>query len=249
VAQARLDLPARVLVSGAAGGIGGAIARQLAKAGCEVVGTDRGPRPHGFAGAWTSADIASAAGREAIAVGAGDGLGGVVLAAGVLDPAGWRDIDEAQAAAVFAVNLFGPAFLMRALEPRLADGASVVLIGSIAGLRASPATPFYAASKAALRNMAASLAAMLQPRGIRVNTVAPGLIDTPLTAGLNDELARRRGLDVGAIVAERAAAIPMGRAGTSGEVADAVLYLLSRQSSYLTGSTLNATGGVLAGSI
>jgi NAD(P)-dependent dehydrogenase (short-subunit alcohol dehydrogenase family) len=249
MAQAKLDLPGKVLVCGAAGGIGGTVARQLAEAGAKVLGTDRGTAPAGFDGGWVSADIATREGRTAIAKDAGEGLGGLVLAAGILDPAEWAAIDEAQAASVFAVNLFGPAFLVRDLEPKLADGASVVLVGSVAGLRASPATPFYAASKAALRNMAASLAALFQPRGIRVNTVAPGLIDTPLTARLNDELARRRGIDVSEIVAERAAAIPMGRAGSSEEVADAVLYLLSGQSSYLTGSTLTATGGVLAGSI
>lgn len=252
---ARLDLPGTVLVAGAAGGIGGAVARRLAESGVRVVGTDRAPSPAGFRGAWIAADIATRAGRAAIEAGIGAGLGGdeqlggLVLAAGILDPAGWADIDEDQAAAVFAVNLFGPAFLARALEPRLRDGASLVVVGSVAGLRASPATPFYAASKAALRNMVASLASLFQPRGIRVNTLAPGLIDTPLTARLNDELARRRGISVAAIEAERAAAIPMGRAGSADEVADAALYLLSRQSSYLTGATLNATGGVLAGSI
>lgn len=249
MAHATLDLPGRVLVCGAAGGIGGAVARRLADAGAAVAGTDRGERPGGFEGDWIAADLVTGEGREAIVAGAGDALDGLVLAAGILDPAGWPEIEEEQAAAVFAVNLFGPVFLMRDLEPRLSDGASVVLIGSVAGLRASPATPFYAASKAALRNMAASLATLFQPRGIRVNTVAPGLIDTPLTARLNDELARRRGLDVEAIEAERASAISMARPGTVDEVADAVLFLLSRQSSYLTGSTLNVTGGVLAGAI
>ena len=247
MARAALDLPGTVLVSGAAGGIGGAVARRLADSGATVLGTDLGPAPSGFPGGWTCADIATRDGREAIALDVGGALDGLVLAAGILDPVEWPVIDEEQAAAVFAVNLLGPAFLTRRLEPMLVDGASVVLIGSVAGLRGSPATPFYAASKAALRNMAASLAALFQPRGIRVNVVAPGLIDTPLTARLNDELARRRGLQIAAIEAERAAAIPMGRAGTSQEVADAVLFLLSRQSSYLTGSTLNVTGGVLAG--
>ncbi|MGO4833986.1 SDR family NAD(P)-dependent oxidoreductase, partial [Rhizobiaceae sp. 2RAB30] len=111
----------------------------------------------------------------------------------------------------------------------------------------SPATPFYAASKAGLRNLAASLAMLLEPRRMRVNVVAPGLIDTPLTDALNLRLAADRGVDVGRIELDRAAAIPMGRAGTADEVADTCLFLLSRQSSYTTGATLFATGGVLAG--
>ncbi|MCR6670746.1 MAG: SDR family oxidoreductase [Devosia ginsengisoli] len=100
-----------------------------------------------------------------------------------------------------------------------------------------------------MRNLAASLSLLLQPLGIRVNVVAPGLIDTPLTAALNADLAERRGVAVDMIEAERAAVIPMGRAGTSEEVADSCLYLLSDRSSYLTGSTMFATGGVLAGMI
>ena len=87
----------------------------------------------------------------------------------------------------------------------------------------------------------------MHPRGIRVNVVAPGLIDTPLTDGLNATLAARRNVPIETIVSERAAPIPLGRAGTAEEVADTCLYLLSRQSSYMTGSTLFSTGGVLAG--
>jgi NAD(P)-dependent dehydrogenase (short-subunit alcohol dehydrogenase family) len=131
----------------------------------------------------------------------------------------------------------------------LASDASVVLMGSVSALRASPKTPFYAASKAGLRNLGASLAMVLQPRGMRVNVVAPGLIDTPLTDALNVRLARERGLTVEQVAAERAQAIPAGRAGTPDEVASACLFFLSRQASYCTGTTLHATGGVWAGTI
>lgn len=242
-----LDLPARVLVSGAAGGIGGAVARRLRQAGSVVIGTDRGPAPAGWPGAWSIADLADPGSAEHVAGAAAAELDGVVLAAGILDPAAWDAITPEAAARLLAVNLISPYFLLRALLPKLADGASVVVVGSIAGLRGAPATPFYAASKAGLRNLAASLALLLQPRGIRVNTVAPGLIDTPLTAGLNATLAAQRGVSLAQVEAERAAPIPLGRAGTAEEVADTCLYLLSRQSAYMTGSTLFSTGGVLAG--
>jgi NAD(P)-dependent dehydrogenase (short-subunit alcohol dehydrogenase family) len=125
----------------------------------------------------------------------------------------------------------------------------VVLMGSIAAVRASPKTPFYAASKAALRNLGASLAMILQPRGMRVNVVAPGLIDTPLTDALNLRLAGERGLAVAQVAAERAQAVPAGRAGTPDEVVSACLFFLSRQASYCTGTTLHPTGGVWAGTI
>ena len=243
---ASLELPSHVLVSGAAGGIGGAIARKLADAGTAVVGTDRGPVPAGWSAPWIAGDITDGASYTHIADSAGT-LDGVVLAAGILDGAEWDAITPEAALRLLHVNLVAPYFLLRTLLPNLAAGSSVVMVGSIAGLRGSPATPFYAASKAGLRNLAASLALLLQPRGIRVNVVAPGLIDTPLTDGLNVTLAEKRGISVEAMAVERASAIPLGRAGSAEEVADTCLYLLSRQSAYMTGSTLFSTGGVLAG--
>jgi NAD(P)-dependent dehydrogenase (short-subunit alcohol dehydrogenase family) len=245
---ATLDLPSRVLVTGAAGGIGGAVARKLAAAGTLVSGTDRGAAPAVWPGHWTAGDLADPALHATLAA-AGEGLDGVVLAAGVLDDAEWDVITPDSALRLLNINLVSPYFLLRALLPRLAAGSSVVVVGSIAGLRGSPATPFYAASKAGFRNLAASLALLLQPRGIRVNVVAPGLIDTPLTDALNVTLAERRGVSIDTVVADRAAQIPLGRAGSADEVADTCLYLLSRQSSYVSGSTLFSTGGVLAGVI
>lgn len=242
-----LDLPTRVLVSGAAGGIGGAVARRLVAAGSAVLGTDRGAAPGGWSGPWIAADLTDATSYAEIAETAGGSFGGVVLAAGILDGADWDAIAPEAALNLLNVNLVAPYFLLRALLPLLAPDSSVVVVGSIAGLRGSPATPFYAASKAGLRNLAASLALLLQARRIRVNVVAPGLIDTPLTDALNVTLAQKRNLSVEAIAAERAVAIPLGRAGTADEVADSCLYLLSRQSAYMTGSTLFSAGGVLAG--
>jgi NAD(P)-dependent dehydrogenase (short-subunit alcohol dehydrogenase family) len=158
-------------------------------------------------------------------------------------------VEEEAADRLFALNVKAPYFLVRELIPGLSENAAVVLLGSIASLRGSPHTPFYAASKAALRNIAASLATPLAARGVRVNVLAPGLIDTPLTDGLNDRLAAQSARSISEIAAERAAQIPLGRAGTPEEVADACAFLLSREASYVAGSTLFATGGVLAGTI
>lgn len=250
MAQMRLELPARVLVTGAAGGIGGAIAGKLADAGTIVIGSDILSAPDTWCGgSWITGDISTPDGRAAIAAAVDQPLDGLVLSAGMLDPADWQSIDDAAAERLLRVNLLAPFFLVRDLVDRMTGGCAIVLIGSVAGARAAPATPFYAASKAALRNLGASLALLLQDKGIRVNIAAPGLIDTPLTRGLNAELAARRGVSPAVIADERAQSIPMGRAGTSEEVADVCLYLLSRQSSYLTGSTLYATGGAWAGSI
>lgn len=240
---ASLELPGRVLVTGAAGGIGGAVARRLAEAGVAVVATDL--RGDGL----IEADIATEAGRAAIVAACGDRIGGIVHAAGIIDPCGWRDIDEAAFARILAVNVIAPFLLTRALLPRMAAGGSIVLLGSIAARRAAPDTAAYAASKAALSNLGATLAQALAGSGIRVNVLAPGLIDTELTRGLDDRLAVARGSTPAEMAAARQAAVPVGRAGTADEVADACLYLLSRQSSYIGGATLFATGAALAGAI
>jgi NAD(P)-dependent dehydrogenase (short-subunit alcohol dehydrogenase family) len=256
--QESLDLPARVLVTGAAGGIGAALVSRLLKAGVAVIATDLTGQPAALGSQpgtlrWIRADLGQRAGREALAEALtgthAELIGGFVHVAGILDPAQWDAIDEAQVEHLFAVNLNAPFFLVRALLPVFTADASVVLMGSIAGLRASPRTPFYAASKAALRNLGASMAVAFQPRGIRVNVVAPGLIDTPLTDGLNKALAIERGVPVAQIESERALPIPAGRPGTPDEVASACLFLLSRQASYCSGITLHPTGGVMAGAI
>jgi 3-oxoacyl-[acyl-carrier protein] reductase len=262
--QDALDLPERVLVTGAAGGIGAAVVERLLRAGVQVIATDlvaahqagqtaQGAPAGRGACQWISADLATAAGRQSLldqVLHAGaHSLGGLVHVAGMLDPVDWDQVTEAQVERLLALNLLAPFFLTRGLLPVLAADASVVLMGSVSALRASPKTPFYSASKAALRNLGASLAMIVQPRGMRVNVVAPGLIDTPLTDALNLRLAHERGLAVGQVAAERAQAIPAGRPGTADEVASACLFFLSRQSAYCTGTTLHPTGGVWAGTI
>ncbi len=239
-----LDLPRRVLVTGAAGGIGDAVARRLAAAGVAVIAADLHGRP-----GMVAADIATEAGRAAIVAACDGELGGIVHAAGIIDPCGWQEVDETAMSRIFAVNVIAPFLLTRALLPRMAAGDAIVLLGSIAARRAAPDTAAYAASKAALGNLGATLAQALAGAGIRVNVLAPGLIDTELTRGLDHRLAAVRGSTPDAVAAARRGAVPVGRAGSPDEVADACLYLLSRQASYVDGASLFATGAALAGAI
>jgi NAD(P)-dependent dehydrogenase (short-subunit alcohol dehydrogenase family) len=241
------DLPKRVLVCGAAGGIGGAIARRLVQSGSHVIGNDLRAAPATWQGLWITADAADETSYQKIADQIEGPVDGVVMAAGVLDQEDWMTITPQEALTLLTVNLVAPFFLLRNMLPKLREGASVVIIGSVAGSRASPATPFYGASKAALRNLSASLALNFQANGVRVNVVAPGLIDTTLTEALNGVLAERQGRSIEEVRAHRSAAIPMQRPGTVEEVADACLYLLGSGATYLTGATIFATGGVLAG--
>ena len=256
-----LDLPTSVVITGASGGIGSALVARLLAAGVSVLASDLGTpqtAPIHPLLYWVAADLSTFDGRKTLAEavlqrygshGHHAPLGGFVHIAGIIDPVDWDAIDEAQIDRIFSINLQAPFLLTRALLPIFSPDASVVLLGSVSALRASPKTPFYAASKAALRNLGASMSMAWQSRGIRVNVVAPGLIDTPLTDALNERLAAERGIPVAQVSAERAQAIPAGRPGTVEEVVSACVYFLSRQSSYCTGSTLHPTGGVMAGTI
>jgi 3-oxoacyl-[acyl-carrier protein] reductase len=110
----------------------------------------------------------------------------------------------------------------------------IVSIASVVGVAGNPGQANYCASKAGLIGMTKSFAAEVATRGITVNCVAPGLIDTAMTEVLND--AQRERMLSG---------IPAGRMGTSADVASAVLYLASAEASYVTGATLHVNGGML----
>jgi len=240
----------RILVTGAGGAIGGAVAARLAAAGAEIIGTDRiaAPRAGAFE-SWVTADITTRAGRAEIVDAISMPLDGIVHAAGLVSARQPAEVDEDEWDRVFAINVKAPFFLSVALADRLADGASVVVIGSIASFRGTPDAPVYAASKAALRNVAATLALTWAARNIRVNCLAPGLVDTPMTDAMNDVLAARRNAAPDIVMANRVAQIPLQRAATPADVAGMVAFLLSPDAAYVTGATLVGAGGLLAGAV
>jgi NAD(P)-dependent dehydrogenase (short-subunit alcohol dehydrogenase family) len=139
----------------------------------------------------------------------------------------------------FDTNIKGAYFTIQKALPLLNDGASIILNTSVADSTGTPGTSAYSATKAALRSLARTTAAELAGRGIRVNTVAPGPIVTPIFG--------RTGLPKEAIdefSKEIATKVPMKRFGQPGEVAGAVAFLASQDASYITGVEINVDGGM-----
>lgn len=235
------------LVTGGNSGIGLAVAQRLAAEGAHVFLTGRNQDTIDAAvasiGAEASgirADVSSredlSAVAEAVAA-RGRGLDVVFANAGGGEFAPLGDITVEQFANTFMTNVGGTLFTVQAMLPLLNSGASIVLTGSTAAYNGTPAFSVYAASKAAIRSFGRTWAAELVGRDIRVNTVVPGPVETPGLKGLAPTGHEQELLD------GEAAKVPMGRLGRPDEIAAAVLFLASDQSSFITGTELFVDGG------
>lgn len=235
----------RVVVTGAARGIGNAIARVLTRAGARVVINDLSAdaledarQAIGAAGA-VPGDVSDEAGAAAILDGAIEQLGGLdalVNNAGVSDPIARttkQSVENWQK--VIDVNLRGVFLMSREAARRMGQGGKIVNLASVAGLGAMSASNAYGVSKAGVVMMTRTMACDLARFGIRVNAVAPGIIAAPMAEGIFAET--RTGMD--AFVRRT----PMGRLGQPEEIAHAIQFLLSDMSRYITGVTLPVDGG------
>jgi NAD(P)-dependent dehydrogenase (short-subunit alcohol dehydrogenase family) len=238
-----------VLVTGGSSGIGLAAAQAFANEGARVVITGRDAaaldRAHASLGANTlvvqnDAGAPGAAAELAQALSAANvTLDAVFINAGAAKFAAFGDVTEALWDDTFNTNVKGAYFQLQALLPLLNKGASIVLNGSINARIGMPNASVYAASKAALISLAKNLSAELLPRGIRVNVVSPGPVQTPLYGKL--------GLDAATLDATAAAIlgqIPLGRFGTSEEVASTVLHLSAAESAFIVGTEIIVDGGM-----
>lgn len=138
---------------------------------------------------------------------------------------------------LFNINVKGLLFTVQKALPLLSDGASIILNASVAGSKGTEGASVYSASKAAVRSFARCWTVDLKPRKIRVNVVSPGPIDTPGVTAMASTAEQQEFLKT------LVAAVPMGRMGTSDEVAKAAVFLASDDSSYITGIELFVDGG------
>jgi NAD(P)-dependent dehydrogenase (short-subunit alcohol dehydrogenase family) len=167
----------------------------------------------------------------------GRGLDVVFANAGGGEFATLEEETPAHLADTFNRNVGGTVFTVQKMLPLLNEGASVILAGSTAASAGVPSFGAYAASKAAIRSLGRTWAAELVGRKIRVNVVVPGPVETPGLKGLAPEGQHQALLD------GEAATVPMGRIGQPDEIASAVLFLASDQSSFMTGAELFVDGG------
>jgi NAD(P)-dependent dehydrogenase (short-subunit alcohol dehydrogenase family) len=157
--------------------------------------------------------------------------------AGVARKAKLGAITEEQFDREFGTNVKGALFTVQKALPLLVDGGSIILNASIVASKGLPALSVYSATKAALRSFARTWTTDLQDRRIRVNVVSPGPIDTPGLQGLNAATSEQ-------LTAALAGNIPLGRTGRPDDIAKAVSFLASDESSFITGVELFVDGGV-----
>lgn len=149
------------------------------------------------------------------------------------------EITEAHFDKYFGINVKGTLFTVQKALPLMTAGGSIVLNGSMVSVKGVPGFSVYAATKAALRSFARTWAVDLKGQNIRVNVVSPGTVVTPgykTELGMNDE-------QIKAFEAEAALTAPLGRTGTPDEIARAVVFLASDDSSFMTGTELFVDGG------
>jgi 3-oxoacyl-[acyl-carrier protein] reductase len=235
----------RVLVTGASRGIGLAIAERFAAAGATLYLNGRDPE--------RLAEVCARLGATALPFDAGDAtavkdafqqlfrqtraLDVLVNNAGVLEDALLGMVTEGQVTQTFASNTHSVIYCSQyaARMMQRARRGSIINLASIIGREGAAGLSVYAGSKAAVIGITRSLAKELAGSGVRVNAIAPGIIDTDLTRGQPPSK-----------VAERLAGVPMGRVGTADEVAKVALFLASDLASYVTGQIIGVDGGMIA---
>ncbi len=247
------------LITGADGGIALAILQAYLREGAACTAADVATKPSATLQAllaqhptqlhYVAADITQSASIHALVTAARARFNTITVLvnnAAVFDLAPLLESSEAMYERLFAVNTKGLFFTMQAvLQQMVDDGAqgSVINLCSQAGRRGESLVSHYCASKAAVFSYTQSAALAMAPHGIRVNGIAPGVVDTPMWATVDALFAKHEGLKLGEKKKAVGLAVPLGRMGTPDDMVGAAVFLASDEARYITAQTLNVDGG------
>ena len=245
------------LLTGAGGGIGLAVAQAYLAQGAVCTVADMAPAaPPALAGAiaqgkahYVRTDVTQMAQVDALLDAAEKRFGDIHVLynnAAIFDMAPFLESSEASYDRVFAVNVKGMFFVMqKTLARMVAKGTrgAVVNMSSQAGRRGEALVSHYCASKAAVISYTQSAALAMAPHRIRVNSISPGVVDTPMWAGVDALFAKYENLAIGEKKRRVGLAVPLGYMGDPADMTGAAVFLASDEASYITAQTLNVDGG------
>lgn len=239
----------QAVVTGAGSGIGLATGRRLVREGFSVIAVDRDESGLERAAAEgmtpMKADLASSEDRDKV-VAAAVGSRCLVNAAGIIILKPILEVTIEDLETVYRINVQAVWDLTARIGSAMAAGSSIVnLSSSSAKLATTTEAAAYASTKAAVLSLTRSFAYAFAARDVRVNAVCPGIIDTPMQDAVLAKVAAARGVPVNELVAARNAVVPLNRAASADECASTIWFLLSSESSYMTGQAINVTGGLV----
>lgn len=250
---------AHALLTGVGGGIGLAVTQAYLEEGARCTAVDLAAQPS--AGLqdliarfpthlhYVSANVADAASITAMVNAAEARFGTVTVLfnnAAVFNLKPLIEATEQEYDQIFSVNVKGLFFVMQAVLQRMVAAGvrgSVINMASQAGRRGEPLVAHYCASKAAVISYTQSAALAMAPHGIRVNGIAPGVVDTPMWATVDALFAQYEGLAIGEKKRAVGLAVPLGRMGNPQDLCGAAIFLASEEAAYITAQTLNVDGG------
>ncbi len=239
----------RAVVTGAASGIGEAVARRLLREGVGVIAADMNEaglaRVVGEGAAPFVGNLAVDEDRDRL-VQVAEGYDYLVNAAGIIRLKPILEFTVADIREIYAINVEATWDLVSRIGRTMRPGSAIVnLSSSSAKLATTTEAAVYASSKTAILSITRSFAYAFAPGGVRVNAICPGIVDTPMQDRVLADVAAKRGMTVEELSSARNKTVPLGRAASADECAGAIWFLLSDEAGYMTGQAINYTGGLV----